>query len=176
MIKSSHWLLRVWTRWTEEVDAGTIHHIRCVLDKGLLNRRTSSERTACRFCEMQIAKAISQSGNWGTERPLSGFRHTCWCNLNLYFWGELFLTLWPCYAHWTLTMTDLSAAFLLWSLAQEWRTGRELLCRPDRSGFLFRRWAMMGLISLDMILLFGVKNSTNISTQTLLRWHLFAVN
>lgn len=90
-----------------------------------------------RFHDTLIAKPISQSDNWRTEQSLWRFCYTCWCNLNLYFWGELFLTLWPCHAHWTLTMTDLSAAFLLWSLAQEWATGSELLCRPDRSGFLF---------------------------------------
>lgn len=71
------------------------------------------------------------------EHPLSRFCRTCWCNLNLYFWGELFLTLWPCHAHWTLTMTDLSAAFLLGSLAHEWATGREPLWRHDHSGFLW---------------------------------------
>lgn len=63
---------------------------------------------------------------------------TCCCSLNLRFWGQLFLTLWPCHARWTLTMTDLSAAFLLGSLAQEWAAGSE----TGRSSFLYV-WAMV---------------------------------
>lgn len=141
-----------------------------------------SDWRVCRFHETLIAKSISQSDNQRTELSLSGFCHTCWCNLNLYFWGELFLTLWPCHAHWALTMTDLSAAFLLWSLAQEWATGRELLCRPDRSGFLFA-WEMMRLLSeLCFLLLFKCQKChltdfTSISAQKLLRDNiLLAVN
>ena len=97
----------------------------------------TSDQTVGRFQETPTARSISQSGNRGIERSLWRLHRTCCCNLNLYFWGELFLTLWPCHAHWTLTMTDLSSAFLPWSLAQEWATGIELLCRPDRSSFLY---------------------------------------
>lgn len=108
-----------------------------------------------------------QSDNWRTGRSLLRFCHTCCCNLNLYFWDELFFTLWPCHAHWTLTMTDLSAAFLLWNLAQEWATGREPLCRLGRSGFLFVcDEASLGEHTL--FLFFSCSNVKNVIEQTFL--------
>lgn len=116
------------------------------LNKPWMKQKTSSDWTICRFHETPAAKSISHSDDQRTEQSLSRLCRTCWCNLNLYFWGELFLTLWPRHARWTLTMTDLSAAFLLWSLVHEWATGRELLCRHRYSGFL-SIWARMRLLS-----------------------------
>lgn len=111
---------------------------------------TSSDRAAS---WASIAKSASESDKWRTERPLLGFCRTCCCNPNLYFWGELFLTLWPCHARWALTMTDLSAAFLLWSLAREWATGRELPCRPAAPvSFLSER--RRGFDTLPLLFLF----------------------
>lgn len=79
---------------------------------------------------------LTVSDNQRTEHSLSMLGLTCWCNLKLNFWDELFLTLWPGYAHWPLTMTDLSPH----SCCELWRrTERQVQPAwrgPHRSPFI----------------------------------------
>lgn len=84
-------------------------------------------------CDWRPARFRGQMS--GEQEPLCGYLSP---QPGPLFLGPVVLTPWPRHARWALTMMDLSAAFLLGSLAQEWAAGRE----TGRSGFLYV-WVMM---------------------------------